>query len=226
MIQLNLLPDVKTNYIKSQRTKRSVLLATFVISGVAIGVVLLLASVVYGAQKLRLSSLNNDVKDKTAQLKKVDNLDKILTIQNQLGALDALHADKPVTSRIFTFLPQITPTNVSISTYSISYEDSTMQFSGTANDLIAVNKFVDTLKFTNYKISGSDESKPAFSSVVLTTFSRNDKNTNYTVSLKFVPDLFSAKNATVTLEVPKITSTRSETERPTNLFVQPTGSTN
>lgn len=228
MIQLNLLPDVKTKYIKSQRTKRTVLLSTFIISGAALGIVLLLASVVYGAQKLRLSSLDSDIKEKSAQLKKVDSLDKILTIQNQLKALPGLHGQKPVVSRVFVFLPQVTPTDVNIASYDLKLEDSTMNFTGTAKDLSAVNKFIDTLKFTKFTTDLDQTQKPAFSSVVLTSFSRSDKNASYAVALKYDPALFSASNKTVTLVVPKITSTRSETERPTDLFKQqtPAGSTN
>lgn len=233
MIQLNLLPDVKTKYIKAQRTKRTVLLSTVIISGAAIGIVLLLASVVYGAQKLQLNNLNNDIKDKTAEIKSVESLDKILTIQNQLKALPGLHSEKPVISRVFVFLPQITPTDVNIANFDLKLDDSTMTFTGTAKDLILVNKFVDTLKFTKFTTDTETDvanAKPAFNTVVLSSFSRSDKDASYTVTLKYDPALFSAQNKTVTLVVPKITSTRSETERPTNLFKEqapaPTGSTN
>lgn len=233
MIQLNLLPDVKTKYIKTQRTKRTVLLSTVIISGAALGIVLLLASVVYGAQKLQLNNLNNDIKDKTAEIKKVESLDKILTIQNQLKALPGLHSEKPVISRVFVFLPQITPTDVNIANFDLKLEDNTMTFTGTAKDLILVNKFVDTLKFTKFTTDTDTDvanAKPAFNTVVLSNFSRSDKEASYTVTLKYDPALFSAQNKTVTLVVPKITSTRSETERPTNLFKEqaPTtsGSTN
>lgn len=218
MIQLNLLPDVKTKYIKTQRTKHTVILSAMIISGAALGVVLLLASVVYGAQKIQLSSLDNDIKDKSAELKKVEDLDKILTIQNQLSALPGLHSQKPEVGRVFTFLPQITPTDVSIASYDLKFEDNSMIFTGTAKDLVAVNKFVDTLKFTKYTTDTSQDPKPAFSAVVLSNFSRNDKDASYTIGLKYDPALFNSTNKTVVLAVPKITSTRSETESPGNLF--------
>jgi hypothetical protein len=218
MVQLNLLPDVKAKYVKSQRAKRTVILSSVAISGTALAVVILMASVVYGAQKLQLSSLDNDIKANTEELQKIEDLDKILTIQNQLNALDGLHADKPVVTRVFAFLPQITPNDVSISTYDLKFEDSTMSFTGTAKDLVAVNKFVDTLKFTKYITDGNGEQKQAFSEVVLTTFSRNEKDTSYTVSLKFDPELFNGQYKDVSLVVPNITTTRSETERPNSLF--------
>jgi hypothetical protein len=218
MVQLNLLPDVKAKYVKSQRAKRTVILSSVAISGTALAVVVLMASVVYGAQKLQLSSLDNDIKANTEELQKIEDLDKILTIQNQLNALDGLHADKPVVTRVFAFLPQITPNDVSIATYDLKFEDTTMSFTGTAKDLVAVNKFVDTLKFTKYITDGNSEQKSAFSEVVLSNFSRNEGDTTYTVTLKFDPELFNGQYKDVSLVVPNITTTRSETERPNSLF--------
>lgn len=218
MIQLNLLPDVKTKYIKAERSKRTVILVAVIISGVSIGIVLLLASVAYGAQKIQLNSLDSDIKANSATLKKIDNLDKILTIQNQLGALTALHEGKPVVTRLFTFLPQITPVDVKIADYKIDFVDNTMTFTGSAKDLGTVNKFVDTLKFTKYTVDDQTDQKNAFSAVVLSSFARSDKEASYTINLKFDPVLFSSKYKTVTLIVPQITSTRSTTESPGALF--------
>ncbi len=218
MIQLNLLPDVKAKYVKSQRSKRTVLLGSVIISGAALAIVVLMGTVVYGAQKLQLSLLDDDIKKNSEELKNVDDLDKILTVQNQLAALDGLHSGKPVVSRVFTFLPQITPNDVSISNYDLSLEDNTMNFTGTAKDLVAVNKFVDTLKFTKYITDTNTDQKNAFSEVVLTSFSRSPSSTSYTISVKFDPELFSGAYKSVTLIVPNITTTRSEIERPSSLF--------
>ena len=218
MIQLNLLPDVKTKYIKAQRTKRMVLVSSILISSAALGILAILASVVYGVQKVQLSHYDSEIKKNAAALQKVEGLDKILTVQNQLNQLSKLHADKPVTSRIFGFLPQITPTSVQVSALNLKYDDSSLQITGTANSLESVNKFVDTLKFTKYTIDDGTDQKTAFSSVVLTTFSRSDKDASYTITLKFDPAIFSSENKKITLVVPKITSTRSETESPDALF--------
>jgi hypothetical protein len=149
------------------------------------------------------------------------NLDRSLMIQNQLKALPDLHKQKPVISRVFTFLPQLTPNDVSISNYELKITDNTMTFSGTAKDLISVNKFVDTLKFTKFTTDSNPDvanAKPAFSAVVLSSFTRTDKDASYSVTLKYDSELFDSANKTVSLVVPKITSTRSETERPVDLF--------
>jgi hypothetical protein len=214
MIQINLLPDVKGEYIKTQRKKRMVMLSAVAVSGISLGVVVILASIVYGAQKVQLNLLDKDISSNSAKLQKIDGLDKILTIQNQLNNLSSLHQLKPVTSRIFDFIPQITPANVQISNLKLDYKDSSLQIIGTAGSLEAVNKFVDTIKFTKYVTDKDINEKPAFSEVVLTTFSVNEKGANYTISMKFDPAIFSSDSKTVTLKVPNITSTRSQTELP------------
>ena len=101
MIQLNLLPGIKAEYVKAQRTKRTVVSISIITAAVAIGVVGLLASVAYGAQALQLNDLEKKIDNNVSEIKKVPDLDKILTIQNQLFALTPLHpySYPPVTLR-------------------------------------------------------------------------------------------------------------------------------
>lgn len=224
MIQINLLPNVKSQYIATQKKKRSTLLITVSISGVALAIVILMATYVYGGQKWRLSSLESDIKKNSEAIKKIPDLNKILTVQNQLNSINSLHEQKPVTGRFFTYLPQITPTNVQISKLTLNIDEKTMEISGNASSLETVNKFVDTLKFTDFTTDQDKSSKKAFSSVVMTTFgvgttSQESKYPiSFTITLKYEEQIFSSDNKDVTLVVPKITSTRSETERPDALF--------
>ena len=219
MIQLNLLPDVKTKYVKARRTNRIVIVSSIVISCVAIGVLALFASIVYGAQKVQLNHYDDLIKKSTSELNSIDGLNKILTVQNQLNQINKLHSEKPVTSRIFAFLPQITPSNVQIGTLNLSYVTNTMSISGNASSLEEINKFVDTLKFTKYTTDTNQTETAAFTSVVLGSFGSSDqKKVAYSVTLKFDPAIFSSSNKSVFLAVPKITSTRSQTESPDALF--------
>ncbi|HPW48071.1 MAG TPA: PilN domain-containing protein [Candidatus Saccharibacteria bacterium] len=221
MIQLNLLPDIKAKYIKAQRNKRTIILSSVIISGVSLGLVILMSSYVYIGQKIRLNMLENNIKANSTKLKNVEGLNKILTIQNQLNRLTELHKQKPVSERLFAYLSQIVPNDVQISSLEVDYKESKMKFTGTAKTLEATNKLVDTLKFTEYMTDQTQDSQRAFSEVVLSSFSVGKDTTagvNYTIDLKFDPVIFSSDNKTVTLIVPKITSTRSQTEQPDVLF--------
>ena len=90
MIELNLLPDVKLEYIRAQRIKRLVMSIAFIISVAAITLLVLLV-VVETWQKHSLSNLNSDVTAKTNQLKGKPHINDVLTVQNQLSSLNSLH---------------------------------------------------------------------------------------------------------------------------------------
>jgi len=223
MIQFNLLPDVKLEYIKSQQMKRTVMMLATVITGVSVGIFVLLFLVVNVAQKQHIKDQNSDIKKYSDQLKATPDLNKILTIQNQLTSLPNLHDKKVVASRLLTYLGQVTPAKATISKYDIDFTANTMTFIGKADSLGTVNKFADTLKFTTYQTSVGGESKNAFSDIVLTNFNRSDKDASYQIDLKFDPAIFDSASE-VTLTVPKIISTRSETEKPEALFQENTNS--
>jgi hypothetical protein len=220
MIQFNLLPDVKLEYIRARRTKRSILIGSVLASGVALFILISLFFVVHGLQKKHLSDLDKDIASMTKELKEKPDLSKVLTVQNQLNNLTQLHDTKPVTGRLFGYLGQITPTPISIAKLEVSFTDSNFIITGAADSLSTINTFIDTLKFTDYtyKENEVDQTKRAFSEVVLTTFGRDDKGASYVINLKFDPAIFDV-NKQVTLVVPKgKITTRSETEKPIDLF--------
>jgi hypothetical protein len=217
MIQFNLLPDIKMRYIKAKRQQHLVMLASGVSIIAAAAIFIMLIVVVHVVQKKNLSDLNRDIKRSSQQLKDTPDLNKILTVQNQLQALPQLHDQKAVSSRIFKYMSQLTPTSATIAKYNVDFAQDTMNITGSADTLTTVNKFTDTLKFTKYTLDTSSDSKPAFSDVVLANFSRDSKAATYTINLKFDPVIFQ-ENTNVTLTVPNIISTRSEVEQPSALF--------
>lgn len=223
MVQLNLLPDVKLEYLRSTRQRRLVIGISLIVAAASVAVVVILAGIVYGLQRQNLNDLNDDIKMYSGQLSDKPDLDKVLTVQNQLGSLAALHDQKPVASRLFNYLAQMTPVNAGISQIDVNFTDKQMTITGAANGLDVANTYVDTLKFTKYQKTGENagpETK-AFSNVVLSQFSRNDEGANFTIALSYDEALFQS-SADVKLIVPKIISTRSVTERPTNLFREQT----
>ncbi len=219
MIQFNLLPDVKQQYIRAARMKRTAIVVSFLIASTSLFIFIMLFLSVYVFQRTHMKNLTNDIQSKTQELKSVPDLDKVLTIQNQLKELPDLHAKKPVTSRLFGYLNKLTPAQVTIGNVTLDFVDSTMSIAGTADSLSTINKFVDTLKFSTYtdKNDSNSENTKIFSDVVLSSFSRSDKEATYTITMKFDPAIFdSSKN--IEVKVPSITSSRSETEKPGELF--------
>jgi hypothetical protein len=216
-IQFNLLPDIKIQYLKAKRQQHLVVLASIVTSLVALSVFVLLLTVVYGLQKKNLNDLNTDIKAASSELKSTKDMDKILTVQNQLAALPSLHDKKVVSTRLYDILSQVTPATASISKLNVDFVTGTMTIAGSADGLATVNKYADTLKFTNYSTKTVKTEKHAFSDVVLNSFTRSNDATTYEMGLKFDPVIF-AGTEEIKLTVPEIISTRSEVDRPAALF--------
>ncbi|HEY1063867.1 MAG TPA: hypothetical protein VGE30_01055, partial [Candidatus Saccharimonadales bacterium] len=109
MIQFNLLPDVKLEYMKAERTKRMVIAISTVVTIVSIAILVVLLLVVLVFQKKYMSDLSSDITGYSNDLKATPDLDKILTVQNQLDSLTGLHEKKPDTTRVFTYIEEVTP---------------------------------------------------------------------------------------------------------------------
>lgn len=215
MIQFNLLPDIKLEFIKAQRAKRSVIVIASIVTGACFGLLVLLLLTNSGFKR-HISNLDSDIKKETSELSSIEDLDKIITIQNQLNSLTGLHESKPVATRFYDYLPQLVPAEtpdqtISLSSAIVNFEESTIKFEGSANKLLVINKFVDILKFTTFK-DEAGETVNAFEEVVL-EFETEEISTNYQIALKFNPLIF-ASNQKIKLTVPNIISTRSETEKP------------
>jgi len=221
MIQQNLLPSIKAEYVKAQKNKRTIVVISTVVSVSMVTVVALLSFVAFGTQKVQLSNKQNDINTVSASIKDIKDLDKILTIQNQLAQLPQMHESKPIMSRLFTFIQQITPQSVNLDTIEVNNTDSTFSLEGKAPDFGLVNKFVDTIKFTEIAQPTADAPKLlAFSEVRLQEFSKSDSGYTFTIVYKFNPEIFTGigegkdKAEGVALVVPSITTTRSQVELP------------
>jgi voltage-gated potassium channel Kch len=221
MIQFNLLPDVKQQYIKAAKLKHTTVVVSLLVTASSLLVFVVLYSSVHAFQPARIKGINQSITDSTKTLKDTKDLDKILTIQNQLKSLPALHDGKPTASRLSGYLSQVTPTQLSIGELTLDFSEKTMKITGSSDSLLNVNKFIDTLKFTTYSSTNSDGSKgedgKPFSSVVLGDFTRTEKDATYVITLVYNEAIFDG-NKKIVLTVPKITTTRSETEKPTELF--------
>ncbi len=220
MIQFNLLPDVKMEYIKAKALKRTIVVISLLVSASALAVFVLLFMTVRVFQTMHMKNLDKDIKETTAKIKQTPDLNKVLTIQNQLKTLTGLHDKKPVVSRQFNFITQLVPAAATVGKVDTDFTAKTISISGEADALSTINKFVDTLKFTTYSYKdsgGQSKSGKPFSGVVMSSFGVGDKSTTYQISLNYDEAIFD-NSKDITLTIPKIISTRSETEKPTDLF--------
>jgi Tfp pilus assembly protein PilN len=217
-VEFNLLPDLKMERVKTTRTRKTVFGIAFLACAASLAVLALLFFTAYIVQKTQLSSASKDIAAANQELKKTAGLQEVLTVQNQLKTIPKLHQEKHIVSRLFTYLPQVTPTNVSINSIIVDFAANTIQISGTADSHHAVNTFIDTLKFTKYTVVNDNTPKDAFPVVIESNFTISGNQVTYQIDIQYDPVLFSNKQAAPVLQVPALTTTRSVVDNPSNLL--------
>ncbi|HSE29012.1 MAG TPA: hypothetical protein VLA77_00300 [Candidatus Saccharimonadales bacterium] len=225
MIQLNLLPDLKKEFINAQKTKHLVITSSILVTLIAAGISVLLFFYVNFGQQFQITLITNAINDKSEELSSISDVDQYLTIQNQLAALDPLHASKGVYSRLFSFLNILNPSppnNVNLSNVQVAASESSIVFTGTTGSFEALNVFIDTLKNAQveFKPNGEgDLTKESMFSQVMTQSSGLAKSNNqtvvsFTIKAFYNAPVFDAKNTDVQAIVPNITTTQSVTGAP------------
>lgn len=218
-IQFNLLPDAKAKYIDTERNRRLVNTIAVLAAAISIGIFVLSLFTVDVLQKKELSDADGQSKQAVAQLQKIDGLARIVTVQNQLQTLSSLHQNTHAVSRIFTYMPQLTPSAATIGTMSLDLTVDSLQISGSADSQATINTFIDTLKYATYKTSAQDSDHLAFSSVVLSSFNATPGKATYTITTQFDPVLFANPlGAAPALTVKNQVTTRSVIDDPANLL--------
>ncbi len=235
MIQLNLLPDVKKEYLKSQKAKALVISSSIFITLGAVGLVVLLFLYTVLVQQLQITLTTNDIKKKSDELNSIQDIGKYLTVQNQLKVLPELHDQKGVYSRLLNFLPVMNPSppnNVQLSILNVVSADKSVLFTGTTATFESLNVFVETLNNVqaSYKEPGSDQAKTEkiFDSVAVQSSSlgrvNNVSTVTFTIRATYKEAVFDARNTDVNASVPTIQTTSSLNDSPKpQLFDQPQG---
>ena len=136
MFEINLVPDVKAEMLRTQKKRNFVFVICGVVSAIAIGLVLVLISVKAGFD-LRINNQDRTLQLMSGKLEEFDSLDEILTIQKQLSDLEAIKNNKKNLSRVFTVLGTLLATNaddsITVSSLSVNLKESTISFDGQAN---------------------------------------------------------------------------------------------
>jgi hypothetical protein len=223
MIQFNLLPDVKLEYIKANRLKRAVTVISVIVAGAALTVFVLLYLSVDVVQKHHLNDLNNQITSLTNKLKNQPDLDQILTVQNAINVLPSLYTQNPVVTRLPGYLSELTPSSATIGDINIDFSSAnTISITGSADSLLTINQFVDTLKLCSFQTSASSTPQNAFSDVLLTSYSLGttvnstigtNSGPSYSITATFNPAIFSASYSNVTLNVPNINTSHTSSSQ-------------
>ncbi|NCU38865.1 hypothetical protein EOL96_07495 [Candidatus Saccharibacteria bacterium] len=163
MIQINLIPDVKREYLHAKRMRDvAISLSTFIsiVAAGAVGLMLLFLS----TQAARELLADRTIEAEYDKLSNVENLSDMVTIQNQLSLISVQHADKSMNSRLFKVIEAINPiapNDVRFTSIALNPEDSTLTLEGQADaGYIAVETLVKTVQNTSIDYTdGSENAK-------------------------------------------------------------------
>ncbi len=221
MISINLLPDIKKEYLRSVRIKRLFIFSASAAVIAILAITVLVALYVFGGQRLILNKIQSSIDASQAKLRQVQDLDKILTIQNQLATLPGLHDQKPDLSRLFSYIEQTVPPDVSLAKLDMDLQDQKAILTGKSVNFKSINVFVDTLK--NARVSyldrdGNRNEVAAFADVTVKSYGRDSEATTFQLTLSYDPIIFDNTVSEVKMIIPNITSSPSVTERPAALF--------
>ena len=148
MIEINLVPDVKQELLKAQRMRSAVITTAIFTSIAAVGVVALLLIYVYAVQLGRNAILDNQIKTKSGELAQVEDLSRMVTIQNQLGKVSTLNESKTMSSRVFDLLSAVIPPEpnaVKVSQVDINTEEKLIRLEGQTRGFDSMEVFKKTV---------------------------------------------------------------------------------
>lgn len=225
MIQLNLLPDLKKEFLKAQKNKGLVISMSILVTLVALGLSAIFFVYVTFAQQIQINLVTQDINNKSKELSDISDISKYLTIQNQLSSVGSLHDAKGIYSRLFDFFAVLNPSppnNVSLTGSQLLTDDKSVMFNGTTASFESLNVFVDTLKnaTVSYKAVGATDAtkEPMFDQVFVQNSGLGRASGKqvvvFTVRAIYKDSVFSATNIEVKAEVPAITTTPSAVDAP------------
>ncbi len=229
MVQLNLLPDLKKEFLNAQKARNRVISLSILTIILAVGIAGLAAFYVYGVQTVQVALVNGDIAKKTKDLKATPEIDKYLTLQNQLAALPDLHSAKNVYSRLFGFLPTLNPSapnSISLSSLQVSETAKSALFTGTAPTYEALGVFKDTLMHAKvtYQVAGETNktSENLFQNVTVQSSglgtTPTGKVVSFTINVDYDDAAFRTMNTNVEISVPAVQSSQAANQTPTAIF--------
>jgi len=211
MIEINLIPDVKQELLKAERSRALVISGAIITCIIAGSAVALLAVYVYGVQLGRNILVDNAIKTGSEKLAKVEDLSKMLTIQNQIGKINELNATKTIDSRLFDVLSAVippAPNEVSVSLLRLDTEATTIRLEGQTNAYDSMEVFKKTIdsSIIVYNQDGVEKQVKLADNISTTDITYGEdaegkKVLNFGLSFKYPPELFSGSIPVITIKL-------------------------
>lgn len=178
MIQINLLPDVKREYLKAQQTKHAVVMVAILLSIVTVTLAALLFVYVRVLQPSHRTNIQKDIDSGIAKLKASEDAVEIVTVQGALEQIGALQDKKVVTSRVFNYVTSFTPRGVSYGAIKLDTATGIMTIAGVTSTHEKANELANNIKNASFthEVNKQQQKLTPFSAVVFNSLSSNENS--------------------------------------------------
>ncbi len=239
MIQINLIPDVKQEYLKARR-QRNLAITFSMIAGLAAGATVAL-SILFLLFQVGMEGLaDKGIKDEYAKLQQVEGLSELVTIQNQLSLVSGQHRSRSIDSRLFSVMGAINPpapNDVRFTSVRLDPKTNLLTLEGVADGgypaVEALKKTIANVSFayqeqTSNGEFGTQKTVPIADQLEVGQTSYGEASDGkrvlrFTIVLKYSKVLFSNKAQKAHLVTPtdEIDVTDSRIQVPNSLFSSP-----
>jgi Tfp pilus assembly protein PilN len=237
MIEVNLIPDVKLELLKTRRQQKLVVTGSIMVAAISIGIVVLMSMYAFGVQTVADTLADNGIETEAEKLASIEGLPQSLTLQAQLNKLSELEADKQKTSRLFDILSVVVPegaNSVDINRLSLDTDEEIIEIEAQAtNGYEAMEVFKKTLAQTTMRFDvDGDEIDPIYIANNISLGDRNygeDSQGNrilrFTLSFEYPEELFDSTLSNTRIVGPDQQRVTDSTQGvPDNLFTSNGGS--
>lgn len=198
MIQINLLPDVKQEYLRTQQTKQAVIVGSALISAVVLGITILLFVYVQVVQPQYQRVVQTDIDKGVQEMKAKPDAQRLVTVQGVLEQIPALKDQQQVISRTFNYLKDFTPRSVAYTRANVSLDTMTMTLAGGTVSYEQANVLANNLKSAKmtYRQGDVEQSLSPYTNIVFNSLSKAENSSDgrpisFELTFQFDPLLFS-----------------------------------
>ncbi|MDR0887379.1 MAG: hypothetical protein LBM97_01670 [Candidatus Nomurabacteria bacterium] len=167
MFEINLVPNVKLELLKTQKIRNLVIFYSVIIGAAVIAAVIIMA-LILGGQKIASNVLSNTIKKDFSALSSRPGINETVTLQNQMKQIGVLSGSKQVPSRLFAFLDVSLPKNdspyfVTLSSFNYNKTTGVVTMDGQSRGgYPALDALIKTIGLAGYRyVPDYDETKDA-----------------------------------------------------------------
>ena len=137
--EINLVPEIKYQMLKSMRFRKVSTFVCIIVAGV-VGITTAIFGAIVLVQNNTLASQDTKLDNMANKIEEFSSMDDFLTLQSQLNAIQTVNDNKQVLSRIFGVLSMLRPKGgdeLTLSKVSIDMENDTVTMEGQADAKVA-----------------------------------------------------------------------------------------